>query len=113
MLDDYAKRIAAGQAWVLEEAGAILGVLVLEDADEALLLDNVAVAPEAQGTGYGRKLIAFAEAEARRRGRKEIRLYTHALMTENQAHYHRLGFRQTHRASENGYDRVFMSKALA
>ena len=81
MLDDHVQRIADGQVWVLEEDGALAGLLVLEDAqDSALLLDNVAVAPSAQGKGYGRALIAFAEAEARRRGHGEVRLYTHVLI---------------------------------
>jgi ribosomal protein S18 acetylase RimI-like enzyme len=113
MLDDYRRRIAAGQTWVLEDKGALAGVLVLEETGgSALLLDNVAVAPSAQGRGHGRALIAFAEAEARRKGCTELRLYTHVLMTENQALYARLGFRETGRVSEKGYDRVYMAKAL-
>lgn len=47
-----------------------------------LLLDNIAVRPDRQGTGLGRVLIAFAEQDATRRGR------------------------------EHGYDRVFMTKHL-
>ena len=55
MLDDYDRRIADGQAWVLEDEDRLAGVLVLEDVSGgALLLDNVAVAPSAQGKGYGR-----------------------------------------------------------
>ncbi len=114
MLDDYGRRIADGQTWVLEDDGALAGVLVLEDTEGgALLLDNVAVAPVMQGKGHGRALIAFAEAEARRRGCREIRLYTHVLMTENLALYRRLGFRETGRVREKGYDRVYMAKVLA
>jgi len=113
MLDDYGRRIADKQAWVLEEGGVPAGVLVLEDAEGALLLDNVAVAPAAQGKGHGRALIAFAGDEARRRGYRAVRLYTHVLMTENLALYARLGFRETGRVSEKGYDRVYMAKALA
>jgi GNAT superfamily N-acetyltransferase len=65
VLDDYDGRIADGQTWVLEEDGRLAGVLVLEDAEPgALLLDNVAVAPSAQGKGHGRALVAFAEEEA-------------------------------------------------
>jgi ribosomal protein S18 acetylase RimI-like enzyme len=112
MLDDYAARIADGQAWVLEDAGRIAGILVLEETPEGFLLDNIAVAPEGQGKGYGRALIEFAEAEARRRGFVEIRLYTHELMTENIALYTRIGFVETHRISEKGYDRVYMTKQL-
>ena len=56
MLDDYDRRIADRQTWVLEEDGRLAGVLVLEDAEGgALLLDNVAVAPSAQGKGHGRR----------------------------------------------------------
>lgn len=113
MLDDHVQRIADGQVWVLEEDGALAGLLVLEDAqDSALLLDNVAVAPSAQGRGHGRTLVAFAEAEARRRGYGEVQLYTNVLMTENLALYGRLGFRETGRVSEKGYERVYMAKTL-
>ena len=114
MLDDYGRRIADRQTWVLEGDGALAGLLVLEDDEGgALLLVNVAVAPLAQGKGHGRALIAFAEAEALRRGSKKIRLYTHVLMTENLALYRRLGFRETGRVSERGYDRVHMAEVLA
>jgi len=112
MLDDYAQRIADGQAWVIEEDGALMGLIVLEEGDGALLLDNIAVSPAAQGRGHGRVLMIFAEAEARRRGFAELRLYTHVLMTENIAMYGRIGFRETGRLSEKGFDRVYMAKAL-
>jgi GNAT superfamily N-acetyltransferase len=113
MLDDYARRIEDGQAWVLEMDGTIAGLVVLEeDGQGALLLDNIAVAPSAQGQGVGRRLIAFTEAEARRRGCRQLRLYTHVLMVENIALYTRLGFRETGRVSEMGFDRVYMAKSL-
>jgi ribosomal protein S18 acetylase RimI-like enzyme len=112
MLDDYVTRIADQQAWVLEDAGEIVGILVLDQGPTGLLLDNVAVLPERQAKGFGRALIAFAEAEAHRRGFGELRLYTHALMRENIALYRRIGFVETHRSSEKGYDRVYMTKRL-
>jgi len=52
-----------------------------------LLLDNLAVRPDRQRCGFGRKLIAFAEAEARRLRFAELRLYTHEAMSENIALY--------------------------
>ena len=66
-----------------------------------------------QGHGVGRRLIEFAESEARRLGHTELRLYTHVTMTENIALYSRLGFVETGRGREAGYDRVFMTKRLA
>jgi ribosomal protein S18 acetylase RimI-like enzyme len=84
----------------------------LIDQDGHLLLDNIAVAPEAQGEGLGKKLVAFAESEALRRGFTELRLYTNEKMTENLTLYPRLGFEETHRGRQAGYDRVFFRKRL-
>jgi GNAT superfamily N-acetyltransferase len=113
MGDDYRARIAAGEAWVLTgEDGALLGVLVLVDEPDALLLDNVAVAEGERGKGHGHRLIAFAESEAVRRGYRTLRLFTNVKMTENIDRYRRLGFVETHRAGEHGFARVFMAKRL-
>jgi GNAT superfamily N-acetyltransferase len=112
MKDDYAARIAAGQAWVLEEDGAFAGALILEDEPGALLLYNIAVAPSAQGKGVGKRLIAFTEGEARRRGYSLLRLYTNELMVENVAMYPRLGFTETRRGSEAGHRRVYFEKRV-
>lgn len=112
MQDDYAARIAAGQAWVLEHDGALVGALVLEDEPDALMLYNIAVAPAAQGRGVGRRLIAFTEAEARRRGHALLRLFTSEKMVENVAMYPRLGFTETHRGEEAGHRRVYFGKRL-
>jgi GNAT superfamily N-acetyltransferase len=112
MLDDYAAYIGEGFVRVLEDGGAIKGILVLIPEPDAMLLDNVAVLPEAQGTGVGRRLLEFAEQTARDMGYKSIRLYTHEKMTENIALYSRIGYVETHRAEEKGLRRVFMTKAL-
>ncbi len=93
-------------------AGAIAGIIVLLPKEDHLLLDNVAVAANQQGRGSGRRLIAFAEAEARRRGYGEIRLYTHQTMHENIALYPRLGYEETGRGTEDGYQRVFFRKRV-
>jgi len=113
MLDDYARLIADGVVSVLEDAdAAIAAIIVLLAKPDHLLLDNIAVRPDRQGQGLGRQLIAFAEAEARRLGFMELRLYTHETMTENIALYTRLGFAETGRGHDAGYDRVFMTKRL-
>jgi ribosomal protein S18 acetylase RimI-like enzyme len=112
MLDDYAAQIAAGSVSVLDEDGEIVAIIVLLAKPDYLLLDNIAVRPDRQGTGLGRQMIAFAETEARRRSFTELRLYTHETMIENIALYTRLGFVETGRGHEAGYDRVFMTKRL-
>jgi GNAT superfamily N-acetyltransferase len=114
MLDDYGALIGADAVSVLEEPdGAIAAIIVLLPKPDHLLLDNIAVRQDRQGQGFGRRLIAFAEAEARRLGFCELRLYTHEKMTENIALYTRLGFVETARGHDAGYDRVFMTKRLA
>ena len=113
MLDDYAARVSQGVVWVIEERSAIAGVIVLLPGRDHLLLDNIAVAPWRQGSGLGRRLLVFAEAEAVRRGYRDIRLYTHQTMTENQRLYAAIGYEETGRGTVAGYDRVFMRKRLA
>ena len=112
MLEDYGDLAARGLAHVLDRGGRIQGLVVLLEADGYMLLDNIAVAPEAQGQGVGRKLLAFVEAETVRRGYRELRLYTNEKMTENLTLYPKLGFTETHRARQAGFDRVFFRKAF-
>jgi ribosomal protein S18 acetylase RimI-like enzyme len=112
MLEDYAARVLEGVVWVLDEGSVIAGIIVLLPATDYLLLDNIAVSPARQGLGLGRRLLAFAEAEALRRGYPEIRLYTHQTMVESQRLYASIGYEETGRGTEAGYDRVFMRKQL-
>ncbi|MFB9969246.1 GNAT family N-acetyltransferase [Pseudoroseomonas cervicalis] len=111
MDDDYAARIAANEAWVWD-AGGLLALLVLERRADHLWLDNIAVAPEAQGRGLGRRLIRFAVAEAQRLGLPELRLLTNAAMAGNLALYPRLGFTEVARRHDEGFDRVFFQAKL-
>lgn len=111
MRDDYAARQREGVLWVLDD-GAVRGVLVLIPGAGHLLLDNVAVDPTAQGQGYGRLLMDFAESHARRAGLPVVRLYTQEIMAENIAIYAARGYVETHRATELGLRRVYMEKRL-
>src|SRR5437763_10927622 len=112
MIDDYAARVSEGVVWVLEQGAEIDAIIVLLPAPKYLLLDNIAVSPARQGLGLGRRLLAFAEDEALRRGYREIRLYTHETMVENQRLYASIGYEETGRGTGAGYDRAFMRKPL-
>jgi N-acetylglutamate synthase-like GNAT family acetyltransferase len=112
MTNDYAVAVAAQQAWVAVEDGAVIGYVILYPRADHLWLDNVAVRPGAQGQGVGNRLLALAEEQARSLGLPEIRLLTHVAMTENLAYYPRRGYTETHRAEENGFHRVYFSKTL-
>jgi GNAT superfamily N-acetyltransferase len=113
MLDDYRVLIEEGRVHVVEHDGVVKGVLVLIPEEEAMLLDNVAVAPAAQGMGLGRTLLEFAERCAIDRGYRRIRLFTNEAMVENIALYSRNGYFETHRTGEKGLRRVHMAKLLA
>lgn len=113
MDDDYAARIAAGQAHVLERGGRILGLVVIEDRTGHLWLDNIAVEPEAKGQGLGGVLLDFVEAEARRRGFRELRLLTNERMEANLALYRHRGFTEAERREEKGFRRVYLRRTLS
>ncbi len=113
MVDDYANVIEQHGAFVVEENGEIVGVLVLIQTESGMLLDNVAVHPEHQGEGLGRRLLELAESETRNQGYAYLDLYTHECMTENIEMYKRIGYVETERKSEHGYNRVYMQKALS
>ena len=83
MLDDYGALIEEGRVHVVERDGIVQGVLVLIPQCDAMLLDNVAVAPAAQGSGLGRRMLEFAEHTASPSGYRSIKLYTNEAMTEN------------------------------
>jgi GNAT superfamily N-acetyltransferase len=112
MLEDYGSLIGDGRVHVLEDDAGIAGLVVLISEEHAMLLDNVAVKASARGQGYGRMLIAFAEATARAAGYRTIRLFTNERMTENIARYPRLGYAETHRNEEEGLRRVHFAKQL-
>jgi ribosomal protein S18 acetylase RimI-like enzyme len=112
MLADYPAEIASGRVYVLREGDALHGMIVLIAAPDHLFIENVAVDPAAQGRGLGRRLLDFAESEARRLGLPELRLYTNELMTENIGLYGHLGYVEVDRRLDEGYRRVFMIKRL-
>lgn len=110
MLGDLRPHIQASEVWVTGRP--IRGLICLAPTDDALLVENVAVHPDARGTGLGRRLLDFAEKEARRQGFGRLLLYTNEVMTENVALYSHLGYREIDRRTEDGYRRVFMEKVL-
>ena len=111
MLRDMQPLVESGRVWVVGRS--IAGLICLEVTDDdSLLVENVAVHPDAQGASLGRGLMEFAEDEARRLDARRLWLYTNEVMHENIAFYTHLGYREFDRRSEGGYRRVFMEKVL-
>jgi N-acetylglutamate synthase-like GNAT family acetyltransferase len=112
MTADYAQLLQTSRVWVIDRGTTLVGLLVTEDKGDHLFLDVIAVAPDTQGSGYGRQLMERAELDAAEQGLTEIRLYTNQAMAENLTFYPRLGYRETSRGGQDGYRRVFYAKTI-
>ena len=113
MTVDYRDIVArTDHTYVLVDDNAVAGVVVIVTHPDHVLIENVAVAPQAQGRGYGSTLLAFAEQRARELDLQQTRLYTNAAMTENLAFYRSLGYVEVDRRTEDGFARVFFHKDL-
>ncbi len=93
---DCAEEIEKYQVWVAEIENDVVGGLVMIPEEDFMLLANVAVHPDHQGSGLGRALIALAESESLDQGYRELRLNTHVDMPENVPLYEHLGWEQDH-----------------
>ena len=107
---DHAANVAAGRVYVTGDP--VTGLVVVEEHPDHLYLDNIAVRPDAQGQGIGGRLLRFVEAHARVRGLPEVRLYTNALMWENQKIYPKYGYELVERRAVGPYDRFHYRKRL-
>jgi GNAT superfamily N-acetyltransferase len=112
MLADHAAAVREHEVWVLIAGERLVGVLELELRPDHLWIENVAVAPDWQGRGLGRRLLAQAEAEATRLGLPELRLLTNERYTANIAIYEHYGYAETHRSPYLGTDLVYFAKAV-
>jgi ribosomal protein S18 acetylase RimI-like enzyme len=107
---DHAQTVAEGRVFVTGEP--VVGLVAIEAREDHLYVDNIAVHPDAQGTGVGRRLLHFVDAHARALGLPEVRLYTNALMWENQKIYPKYGYEVVERRVDGPYDRVHYRKRL-
>jgi ribosomal protein S18 acetylase RimI-like enzyme len=111
LVRDYAEAIEKRQVWIV--GSPVQGLVVLINQPEAALqIESIAVHPTAQGSGLGRRLVEFAEAQATARGFRVLALSTNEAMTENLSLYGHLGFAEVDRRTEDGYRRIYLEKSL-
>jgi GNAT superfamily N-acetyltransferase len=106
--DGIAEDIENHRVWVAEQAGSVVGGLILIPHETFAVLVNVAVDPSHNGLGLGRGLMARAEQECRALGLGELRLSTHVAMPENVRLYEHLGWQESDRSG----NKVHMTKVL-
>ncbi|MFJ9539359.1 GNAT family N-acetyltransferase [Streptomyces sp. NPDC101225] len=107
---DHAANVAAGKVFVTGDP--VVGLVVLEEHDDHLFLDSIAVHPDAHGRGVGRRLLLFVDARARALGLPEVRLYTNAMMWENRKIYPKFGYEAVEQRVDGPYDRIHYRKRL-
>lgn len=117
--DWLGERIAAGKAVVAEHpTGALAGVMfrTLDPEAARMTIDLVAVAPEAQGKGAGRAIIAEGERIARSAGARLLCLHTVAKYARLVRFYEDAGFRIVgfgpRRSGDDGHLRAYFEKPL-
>ncbi len=112
MLGDFAAAIGEHDVWVLDTGSGLAAVIELIARPDHLWVHNVAVDPDWQGRGLGRRLLAFAEAEALRLGLPAVGLLTNERYLANIAMYERYGYRETHREPYGGTDLIHFRKPI-
>jgi ribosomal protein S18 acetylase RimI-like enzyme len=92
MTADYDAAVRVHRIDLLEESGSLVALIETRAAEDHLMIENVAVAPEAQRQGLGRRLLAHAESLAAVLGLGEMRLVTNSKMLGNIRLYRSLGY---------------------
>jgi ribosomal protein S18 acetylase RimI-like enzyme len=108
-LAGYARDLRALETWVADVGGAVVGFLTVKQHNKWFAeIEVMAVAPEAHGRGYGRRLIVSAEHALRSRGVELLQVKTlspsrpDAHYEKTRGFYERMGFRPLEETNEWG-----------
>jgi len=112
MSADFAKHIKLNQLYVAIYESQLAGYIVCFQEQQQLQIENVAVYPEFERRGIGKRLLNFAERLAYKLHLPAVQLYTNEAMTENLLMYPKLGYIETHRQQQAGFSRVFFRKEV-
>ncbi len=112
MQADYDAAVQVHRFDVIEADGRIVALIETEVREGHYWIENVAVLPEMQGHGLGRRLLAHAETLARAAGLSEIRLLTNGKMVANRQLYVALGYIEDREEPYKGGSGVHLSKRL-
>ena len=90
----------------------VAGYAVIVNKADGFWLESIAVASAHNGHGIGTGLITHVEAYLASRT-ASYQLYTNVKMARNILWYQRLGFAETGRGVEAGFERVYFRKTLS
>jgi GNAT superfamily N-acetyltransferase len=112
MQADYERAVAEHTIDLLIVDDALAGLVETIVRPDHLWIENVAVAPEQQGRGFGRLLLDHAERRAIHAGHPEIRLLTNQAFAANLELYARRGYIVNRTEPFRGGTTVHMSKRI-
>lgn len=107
---DYATVVGRHRFDLLFVGDELAALIETVPQGEFLLIENVAVRPDLQGRGFGRRLLGLAEAHAAALGLAGTRLYTNQRFTANIRLYASLGYQVEREEALNGGIAVHMTK---
>jgi GNAT superfamily N-acetyltransferase len=112
MQADYERAVAEHTIDLLIVDGALAGLIETMLQQDHLWIENVAVAPEQQGRGFGRLLLDHADRRALQSGCSEIRLLTNQAFAANLELYAKRGYVVDRTEPFRGGTTVHMSKRI-
>lgn len=94
LLADYAELLQSAEIWIVErdDAPDFDAALILQHNLGVTLIWSIAVNPDTQSRGLGRRLLGFAEERARAAGSTGMALYTNVKFTRNRDIYRQFGY---------------------
>ena len=79
-----------------DDGADLVGAATMQWRGDPCEIMELAVAPERQGQGIGRQIVAWLVEQARRRGKRALLVGTANASIDNIAFYQRCGFRMDH-----------------
>ena len=110
---DYEAAVQTHRFDLIEADGQIVALIETEARADHFWFENIAVLPEWQGQGLGRRLLAHAEDLARAAGLTEMRLLTNGKMVANRQLYLSVGYVEDLEEPFGDGTVVYLSKRLA
>jgi ribosomal protein S18 acetylase RimI-like enzyme len=110
---DYMAALASHRFDLLFVGTRLAGLIETAWRADDLLIENVAVAPDFQKQGHGRRLLDYAERLAVDAGLLWVRLYTNSRFEDNLRLYSSLGYEIEREEALNGGVAIHMVKHIA
>ncbi len=110
---DYEKAIRDHNIDLMVVGSKMIGLIEYILRDDHLWIENIAIKPDEQGKGFGRRMLEYAERKANNSGLTEIRLLTNAAFEANVALYSRAGYVMVASESFKGGTTVYFTKRIS